>query len=174
MSAKSVINQTTCIIDSLLCQQRQAWTRARRVNRSGGALTAPGGTGRRQTSNRLLLMLVACYSRSYRATSNADAIPNHLLTSLKYHWNCTGNTTDADKENAEKLNFIAKNNCPNPFLFRFTKFYVLPEEIFVIRLRVFPNGGELVAIMKISANKINGEKRESKIDIPSRRICLHR
>lgn len=67
---------------AFVCQQRQAWTRARRVNRSGGALTAPrDGATPADVVESSLLMLVACYRRS-----NVNAIPNHLsLTSLKFH-----------------------------------------------------------------------------------------
>lgn len=113
MSAKAAINQTTRIIDSLLCRQRQAWTRARRVNRSGGALTAPGGRGDARRR------IVFCWYRSraigeHRATSNADAIPNHLLTSLKYH-GIAPEVRPIRSRETEKLNFDTKNNCVNPF-----------------------------------------------------------
>ena len=112
MSTKAAINQTTCIIDSLLCRQRQAWTRARRVNRSGGALTAPGGRGDARRR------IVFCWYRSraigeHRATSNADAIPN-LLTSLKYHGTAP-EVRPIRSRGTEKFNFDTKNNCVNSF-----------------------------------------------------------
>lgn len=133
MSVKSAINQITCIIESLLCRQRQAWTRARRVNRSGGALTAPGGRG--DAKRRI----VFCWCRSrviseHRATSNADAIPNHLLTSLKYYK--AAPEIRPIRTRITRKNGISLRKTIVLFLISFCEILCLvyvPEEIFVTK-----------------------------------------